>query len=1149
MDIQNLIKSLNSDVDATRKAAEAAFESLAASPEPLIVSLTSVLCNDPEVDVKKQAGIQLRRLLNKEGHGNATIYSTLTPTIQVGLRSGLLYSYQADPPLRKTTGAVIASLAALGAGKGCESWPELLPGIFNMAQSPDTQSAALSLLGQVAEFAVDQSKEDEIPLPIVMLLPHAQPIGGMLHAILSSPSVPKEVRVAGLMCCKELLTGLRKSKEAVSAFQQLVPSMVFSLEQTFSQPLADFDHPNSALEALTVMMIPVPTFFSLHLDQTCKVVLAIVGAGKGSMPHEVRNGALEFLLTLAEKAGSMVRKIPQLSEAIANLAFSLVATDLNEHTAEWESADDTEDMEEDEQEEVGLHYAGQHGLTRLFSAIGSKQAFPLFEKISNPLFSACEWRSRTAALLGLSCLGTACSRDLAPKLEKIVDAITPFFSDPHQRVRHSAAMAIHDIARAFSDKEELEAAADASSSDLAASILMGKGGGEGGGMARGRAAASKSVQSIQEVRGKILVPLLAQSCLGSSGNCLHVRSSFVQALACLLVGDGTQALDEEVIDSNAQGILAACSECLSGFPGNFFTGKKCTFSVISSLALDMEERFAPYYPMMHSALSGLVSSMQLPASDHEEYNKHAEVKGFAIDALASCMSSVGVEIAGEHALQASKIIINLLVTGFPAEDAKSFELYSDALTGKLAGLLEENFSGFLPVLVPFLASKITKPIMVTGAGPGVATVTLEGKTHYLDGTALLEKTQAMKALSDLIDNIGTKVKGMQNLVPSLFSLLKDVAIPASPGDMTHAIDARAKAIQIMPDLVLAALADDEHPENATTVLELTMAVYTNVLMEEGQEGSQLMEIVVGELDRVLSYSFFSTESDWTGPAGAPEKPLGTYKPAVIPLSGIPPLFAALAKCLPKLENARMEIIRNKTEEAVEQGSDEVDVEELAERLDQENTIFSSLVDAIVCRCVILAYSYFHQHYLLTSHNITRQHNSQGYCIKVHKDAVVGVLFAPDGVGLKLLSYHSYSEDLLNKKLSHGALCMVVDLIEFASSTHAQLLPEFFPKFLRCATLDDCELRHVSVYGIGIVAQKAAAFTAPHLPATLQTLHSTIKRPDAREEPNESVSDNAVSSLIKIAMSLSSAFTDPHTELMSPFVLDYLPLKGDRIESK
>ena len=179
-------------------------------------------------------------------------------------------------------------------------------------------------------------------------------------------------------------------------------------------------------------------------------------------------------------------------------------------------------------------------------------------------------------------------------------------------------------------------------------------------------------------------------------------------------------------------------------------------------------------------------------------------------------------------------------------------------------------------------------------------------------------------------------------------------------------------------------------------------------------------------------------------------------------------------------------------------------------------------------------------------------------IKEHKQAILPYLFpaadpaapagtpAPVGFASSILAYIQLdSPDQAG--LRTAALCVADDLIEFTSPASHSILPAVFPHLLSCAEHENPLLRHPALYGLGLVAQFAPAFLAPHVQGVLAALSKSINAPDAQSDENLSSTDNAVSSLLKVVKFCPAAAQ--HTELVMQHTLGYLPLTGDEIEGE
>jgi hypothetical protein len=87
-----------------------------------------------------------------------------------------------------------------------------------------------------------------------------------------------------------------------------------------------------------------------------------------------------------------------------------------------------------------------------------------------------------------------------------------------------------------------------------------------------------------------------------------------------------------------------------------------------------------------------------------------------------------------------------------------------------------------------------------------------------------------------------------------------------------------------------------------------------------------------------------------------------------------------------------------------------------------------------------------------------------------------------------------------------------------------------------------------VYGAGVCALFGGPKFDAYVPGVKDTLIKIVTSPDSRDEENDCATDNAVSSLLKIAMH-RSAGPGVYVYQIMVGVLAYLPIKGDGIEAR
>ncbi|GBG31453.1 Importin-5 [Hondaea fermentalgiana] len=131
-------------------------------------------------------------------------------------------------------------------------------------------------------------------------------------------------------------------------------------------------------------------------------------------------------------------------------------------------------------------------------------------------------------------------------------------------------------------------------------------------------------------------------------------------------------------------------------------------------------------------------------------------------------------------------------------------------------------------------------------------------------------------------------------------------------------------------------------------------------------------------------------------------------------------------------------------------------------------------------------------------------------------------------------------------LRHNAMCLYDDIIEYGGAGAHKYLDTCYPAMIQYAQSDHEPLQQSAIYGIGQVAEHAPKRFAQDAGRVVQLLSTIITQPDAREEDNIDVTENAVSVLGKVYAHHKQNV--PATELMQLW-LQHLPLTEDLAEAK
>jgi hypothetical protein len=110
------------------------------------------------------------------------------------------------------------------------------------------------------------------------------------------------------------------------------------------------------------------------------------------------------------------------------------------------------------------------------------------------------------------------------------------------------------------------------------------------------------------------------------------------------------------------------------------------------------------------------------------------------------------------------------------------------------------------------------------------------------------------------------------------------------------------------------------------------------------------------------------------------------------------------------------------------------------------------------------------------------------------------------------------------------------------------LSTFLPHLLAAGQSDDPFVRQPALYGIGVCAEHGGPSFDSVVPSAVQILTGAVNAPGSRKGANASATDNAVSSLIKMARFRASS-PGVDVEGIMKFALAYLPLKDDPVEAR
>lgn len=227
-------------------------------------------------------------------------------------------------------------------------------------------------------------------------------------------------------------TSLRKP------FEAMVPAVLHAIGQLLND--GHYSPVMKVLQALIDLAETSPQFFKSHLVSVVNAMIMI--ASTTQLEMNIRHLAVEFLTTLAEGGGAMVRKLPdnQFINLIIPLLFNMLL-DIEDIGDSWEMRSENDEEEEDNMSDC---LTACSTLDRLSSVLKAKRFLPVAFSLMTTFLQNPDWRYRHATFVALSHVGEIIPNDPKQR-EMVVHQIRSYLMDPHPRVRYAAIMAIGQL--------------------------------------------------------------------------------------------------------------------------------------------------------------------------------------------------------------------------------------------------------------------------------------------------------------------------------------------------------------------------------------------------------------------------------------------------------------------------------------------------------------------------------------------------------------------------------------------------------------------------------------------------------------------------------------------------------------------------------
>ena len=309
------------------------------------------------------------------------------------------------------------------------SWGHLIPTIMTCVSTVGCESKGLTAVARIAEYAPSLLKQMELSYILKHLCHHEKSV--QMEAMKAILLVSVHVEAGNLL-----------------RMQSGLPHMVTIMQHLLNS--GQEERVCETLEAFISLVESQPTFVRPYLTELGEAMLAI--ATCEALEDGTRELAIEFLLTLSEHAGGMIRKCHTLLTKLLPLAMSLVAS--VEDDEAWTSRFD-HPLTFTEDDASGISETGASALDRMATSLGGTVVLPIvLPFVELYLNDVGDWRKRRAALYTLCLLGEGCKASMTPLLPVIVPQVVKCTTDSHPRVRHAAVHCLGQMADDFGSAKQ-----------------------------------------------------------------------------------------------------------------------------------------------------------------------------------------------------------------------------------------------------------------------------------------------------------------------------------------------------------------------------------------------------------------------------------------------------------------------------------------------------------------------------------------------------------------------------------------------------------------------------------------------------------------------------------------------------------------------
>ena len=698
--IEEILESILSPDNATRKQAEQSLESAYSQDHAKLMEELFSSMSNPKDNIANLSWVLFKKYYLEGDVVSAETLKLLEENI-----FNILDFERSNLVLHGQGGVIVRVFGKLNAVK------TLLDKIIEFSQNENTATRELAMY--MLEILVDV----HIPTELAKENIHH------FKAIFKQGLEDKElkVRVASLKATSSFITSLDETDVALQ-LADLVSTILTTVIEALK---VDEDAGRSTLES----MIDMAEFHQEIFKDYGTVLVDVISQIMLNKDFEdgTRSNAKEILLSLADKAPAMVRKIENVKTQFYPALFEMIT--------EVPFADDLKAWAEENEEEVVTrtdpHGVAREALIRFARIIGEQVTIEASSELIKQGIIDSDWKRKQAAYYFLGYIAESCKKIFSKNLEETMKMAASGVVDEHPRVQYAGLTCL------------------------------------------GLMLTEQSPQAQKMFHSEIMPQLMK---IMSSDSLIKIKTQATSA-AVSFVRELIQVDENEIeeteketsaIEDYVDELLSLCAKLFTeALDQNYQALQEEVLALVSWIATLIEEKFAKYYPSFMPGLKQIITTTPNENTHQRDLRSNTiQTIGFLLDAIKG--DTDNIHSFREDAKEIVEIFSKLLNSGTITDDDPQVTAITNALT-QAAAVLKEEFAPYMPDIMDKLLRgtkvevdfKLQDAELPNAIDENLTTITfkmkgLDGqKKLSLNTNALETKINSTQVIRALVENLGT----------------------------------------------------------------------------------------------------------------------------------------------------------------------------------------------------------------------------------------------------------------------------------------------------------------------------------------------------------------------------------------------------------